>query len=65
MLRLHGHLGPVLGGDGKDCNVVIGTESESPASAAGELYGAVCDGLRAAKLGHLYPTTVEVEPATL
>jgi hypothetical protein len=60
----HGKLGPVLSGESPaSVDVILLADDADESQAAREMYDAVVDGLRAAGLGHLYPTAVEIESA--
>lgn len=60
----YGDLGPVLSGATDATIVVVATDAEDEAGAAGELVHAVTDALRRARLADRYPVAVEIEPTS-
>jgi len=60
--RDHSELGPVIGWHGDDAEVVVSTDADDEAHAAGIATAAVGAALHAAGLGERYPSAIEIEP---
>jgi hypothetical protein len=62
--RTFAQYGPVIGWEQGETRFVLSTEAPSELLAARDLYSAVVETLRRTSLTDLYPTRVEIEPAS-